>query len=106
MANIQGDWFQQLGLAATGTGPDTYQVRGSNYSDGIVKRGTLWVTGTFVGSVQLQGSQPSVGAYGIKPGTVITTPTSLDFVLNSDEDIQVNVTAYTSGAIDVRIHMQ
>lgn len=95
MAIATNGWLTATNITSTGAGTDTLQVRGVR--PGFPLKATLYITGTFSGTVAVQVCPPRVGTYATLSSTAVTTPTAVNLDINTDCDIILNCTVFTSG---------
>ena len=95
MAIANNGWLIATGITGTGAGADTLQVRGVR--PGFPLKATLYITGTFSGTVAVQVSTPGAANYATLSSSAVTTPTAVNLDINTDCDIILNCTAFTSG---------
>ena len=95
MATANNGWLTATGITGTGAGTDMLQVRGVR--SGFPLKATLYITGTFSGTIAVQVCPPGVGSYATLSSSAVTTPTAVNLDINTDCDIILNCTAFTSG---------
>lgn len=105
MATLSQDqrWLSQT-FSATGTSTNSLGIRSVT---GMTRRyGTLWIVGTFTGSISIEGSPPGAGTYAAVSGATFTTPISIGLSFSAEEDIRFNVTALSAGTVTVTLHYE
>lgn len=96
MSTANNGWLQFAAITGTGAGADVLQVRGVR--PGFPLKATLFITGTFSGTVAVQVGIPSSALYATISSNVVTTPTAVNLDINVDCDVILNCTAFTSGS--------
>ena len=95
MSIANNGWLVVTNITGTGAAADVLQVRGVR--PGLPLKATLYITGTFSGTIAVQVSTPGAANYATISSNVVTTPTAVNLDINTDCDVILNCTAFTSG---------